>query len=158
MSKLDFTVVAHKEDTKLFGLSGQSNDKTQAKDIPALSKKYYEIAGKSRDEILPFFVVSSDYDEKSKDFRLFVGGEVECSGLEPLIIRKGIYGKATVKPKMGFMWGLSIGEVKRAFYTKWLPQSEYMPLNMEYEYHTEKSKGKDPSIDIFFAINATSIE
>ena len=53
---------------------------------------------------------------------------------------------------MGFMWGLSIGEAKRYFYKEWLPKSGFLPLNMEYEYHSEASKGKNPQIDILFAI------
>ena len=57
---------------------------------------------------------------------------------------------------MGFMWGLSIGEAKRAFYTEWLPNSDYTALNMEYEYHTEISAGKNPQIDILFSIEKRS--
>ena len=60
--------------------------------------------------------------------------------------------KVTIKPKLGFLWGLSIGEAKKAFYTKWLPASDYLAHNMEYEYHTENSKGKNPQIDIHFAV------
>ncbi|WP_278317586.1 hypothetical protein [Clostridium sporogenes] len=35
---------------------------------------------------------------------------------------------------------------------KWLPTSQYQGMNMEYEFHTEKSKDKHPTIDIIFAI------
>ena len=101
---------------------------------------------------MPFFVISKDYDERTKDFVLFIGGFLECENLETLMIPKGLYGKITIKPKMGFLWGLSIGQAKRAFYRDWLPKSDYSALNMEYEYHTEISKGKNPQIDILFAI------
>lgn len=77
---------------------------------------------------------------------------IEKGNLETFVIPGGVYGKVTVKPKMGFMWGLSIGEAKRSFYTGWLSQSDYLPLNMEYEYHTETSMGKNPQIDILFAV------
>ena len=152
MSKLDFTVVEHIEAITIFGLSQQSNDKTQANDIPALSKKYYEAIGKNSGEVIPFFVVSKDYDINTKDFRLFIGGSVENSNLEPFVIPKGLYGKVTIKPKLGFMWGLSIGEAKRAFYKQWLPKTDYLPLNMEYECHTEMSIGRNPLLDILFAV------
>ena len=104
--------------------------------------------------ISPFFVISSDYDKNTKDFQLFVGALIENTSIETFTIPKGIYGKVTIKPKMGLMWGLSIGEAKRTFYTEWLLKSDYTPLNMEYEYHTEISKGKNPQIDILFSIEA----
>jgi predicted transcriptional regulator YdeE len=156
MSKLNFTVIERNEDTSVFGLCQRSNDKTQAKDIPAVSKKYHDTVGKESGEVIPFFVISKDYNENTKDFQLFIGGTIKKDDLETFVIPKGIYGKITVKPKMGFMWGLSIGEAKRAFYTEWLPQSGYTALNMEYEYHTEISTGKDPQIDILFSVEKRS--
>jgi len=152
MSSLDFAIIENKEDVTVFGLSQKSNDKTQSKDISTISKKYYEAASKESGEVIPFFVVSKDYDESTKDFQLFVGGVIEKDNLEPFVIPKGIYGKVTIKPKLGFMWGLSIGHAKRTFYTTWLPTSDYTALNMEYEYHTEISTGKNPQIDILFSI------
>ena len=152
MGKLIFSVVESKEDKTVSGLRQKSNDKTQAKDIPALSKKYYEAVGKKSGEVIPFFVITKDYDESTKDFQLFIGGSIEYVNLETFTIPKGHYGKVTIKPKMGFLWGLSIGEAKRSFYTMWLPQSEYSPLNLEYEYHTDVSKRKSQQIDILFAI------
>ena len=140
MSKIDFTIVENTEDKTVFGLYRQSNDKKQTKDIPALSKKYYEAVNRNSGDVIPLFVVSKDYDKDTKDFQLFIGSLIVNGCLETLIIPKGLYGKVTIKPKMGFMWGLSIGEAKRAFYTDWLPKSYYTPLNMEYEYHTEISK------------------
>ena len=156
MGRLSFAVVEYNEDTPVLGLCQKSNDKTQSKDIPAISKKYYETVSKKSGEVIPFFVISKDYNESTKDFQLFVGGIIEADNLETYIIPKGIYGRVTVKPKMGFMWGLSIGEAKRTFYTEWLPTSDYTALNMEYEYHTEISKGKNPHIDIFFAMKKYS--
>ena len=50
MAKLDFKVVEHSEAIIVFVLSQQSNDKTQASDIPVLSNKYYEAIGKSSGE------------------------------------------------------------------------------------------------------------
>ncbi len=152
MRRLDLSIIEYNEDKTIFGLCQQSNDRTQAKDIPALSKRYYEAAGKHDGEVIPFFVVSSGYDTGTKDFKLFIGGETESTGLETFMIPKGLYAKVTVRPKMGFMWGMSIGEAKRTFYMEWLPKSEYASSNMEYEFHTEMSRGKKPHIDILFAI------
>ena len=103
-------------------------------------------------KVFPYFVLSRNYNELSKDFEMFVGGTIDKKGLESLIIPNGEYARITIKPKLGFLWGLAIGEAKRYFYTKWLPKSRYSALNMEYEYHTEKSDGKSPEIDIFFAV------
>ena len=152
MGKLVFSVCEIHEDRTVFGLSEQSNDKTQSKDVPSLSKRYLATVNKSQGEVIPFFVVSRDYNKDTKDFQLFVGGAIEKDNLETFIITKGIYGKVTIKPKMGFMWGLSIGEAKRAFYMEWIPKSDYTALNMEYEYHTKISTGKNPQIDILFSI------
>jgi len=145
-------VIEQKEDKIVCGLNKHSNDKTQTKDIPHLSKRYYEAVSKNSGEVLPFFVISRNYNINTKDFQLFIGGLVENNNLETFTIPKGVYGKVTIKPKMGFIWGLSIGEAKRAFYMEWLPKSEYTSLNMEYEYHSKISKGKHPQIDIYFAI------
>jgi len=153
MSKKVFTIIEIGEDIPVYGLSRKSNDKTQAKDIPALAKKYYEAVGKNSGEAIPFFVISKDYDETTRDFQLFIGGLIEYKTLETFVVPRGTYGKVTIKPKLGFLWGLSIGEAKRAFYTQWLPKSKYTTLNMEYEYHTEISKGKHPQIELLFAVH-----
>jgi len=152
MGKLDFTIIENSEDELIYGLRQKSNDKTQSKDIPTLSNKYYEVVHKGSGEVIPFFVVSKDYNESTKNFELFIGGLLEDKNLETFTIPKGLFVKVSIRPKMGFLWGLSIGEAKRAFYTEWLPKSDYSALNMEYEYHTEISNGKNPRIDILFAV------
>ena len=152
MSRFEYILLDVEDDLLVYGLWQKSSDKRQSKDIPALTAKYNCVIGKGRGEALPFFVLSKDYDEGSGEFDLFVGGKLYCDALETFTIPKGVYAKATVKPKMGLLWGLSIGEVKRDFYTAWLHGSGYTALKMEYEYHTEASIGKKPQIDILFAI------
>jgi len=71
MSKLSFSLVEISTDISVFGLSHESNDKTQAKDIPAVSQRYYAAVGKESGEVIPFFVISKGYNKISKDFRLF---------------------------------------------------------------------------------------
>ena len=143
MPKLDIEIVDISE-TKIYGFSKKSKDKTISKDINELSAKYYDII-KER-PVLPFYVLSKNYNEKTKDFEMFIGSKYENAIFEQYIIPKGKYAKIKIKPKLGFLWGLSIGEAKRYFYTKWSKNNKFKPLNMEYEYHTEKSIGKKPTI------------
>ena len=117
MSQLVFTVLEIDEDIIVFGLRQKSNDKAQSKDIPSLSKKYHAVVEKGRGEVIPFFVVSKDYDENTRDFSLFIGGMLENENLETFTIPRGLFVKTTIKPKAGFLWGLLIGRAKRAFYT-----------------------------------------
>ena len=152
MGRFEYTLLDVEDDQLVFGLWQKSSDKRQSKDIPALTERYYGIVSKGRSEVLPFFVLSKGYDEGTGEFDLFVGGKLENDALEQFTIPRGVYAKATVRPKMGLLWGLSIGQVKRDFYTVWLRGSGYAAVNMEYEHHTEASIGKKPQIDILFAV------
>lgn len=136
----------------LYGIQGSSGDKTIAKDIPTLSKRYRTILDDPSLDAFPFMVLTKNYDETIGAFDLFVGGTIENDQLEAMVLPEGTYGTITVKPKLGFMWGPAIGEAKRYFYTKWLPTSGYEAVNLEYELHTEKSVDKKPEIDILFAL------
>ena len=140
------------EQQTIYGLWHNSNDKTVSKDIKTLSKKYITTVSMTGKMVLPYFVLSKDYDAVSNNFEMFIGGNISSRNLESLMLPTGEYAKITVKPKLGFLWGASIGEAKRCFYTKWLPKSIYEALNIEYEYHTEKSIGNNPTIDLIFAI------
>jgi len=122
------------EEKSIYGLWLQSNDKAVSQDINTLSMKYYNVVSCSKGTVLPYFVLSRNYDEKTRNFEMFIGST----------------------PKLGFVWGAAIGEAKRYFYTKWLPASSYQALNLEYEYHTEVSKSKHPTVDIIFAIREKS--
>jgi predicted transcriptional regulator YdeE len=148
---INITIITQPQQV-VYGLWGKSSDKTLPKDIPALSKKYYDTVGKPSGSILPFFVISKDYNEATSKFDLFIGGDIESNRLEAYKLPEGTYGKIVVKPKFGFIWGAAIGEAKHYFYTKWLPSSEYDAVNMEYEFHTEKSVMKKPEIELLFAI------
>lgn len=149
MTDLNVEIVNLEEKT-VYGLWMKSSDKTISKDIKTVCEKYHEIAG--AEKTLPFFVLSRNYVEETKEFELFAGSTTESVNLEKLILKEGKYVKITVKPKLGFMWGLSVGEAKRYFYQKWLPSSEFKGLNLEYEYHTEKTVSKHPTPDVIFAV------
>lgn len=149
----DFEVtLEYLEQRTFFGLWQNSNDRTIAKDIKLLSEKYHRSVSIPKGEALPYVVLSRNYNEQSKDFELFIGSITDKNGLENLALPGGEYARITVTPKLGFLWGASIGEAKRYFYTRWIRENPYEALNLEYEYHTEKSKGKHREIDILFAV------
>ena len=149
--------IIYMEQQTLYGLWQKSNDKTISKDIKALSKQYHAIVSMPERKVLPYFVLSRNYNEQSRDFELFIGGVIDKGCLERYTLPAGEYAKITVKPKLGFLWGASIGEAKQYFYTKWLPASAFEALNLEYEHHTERSMEKQPTIDIIFAIRRKDI-
>lgn len=151
MSSLDVTI-EYMEQQAIYGLWQKSNDKTISKDIKALSKQYHDMVAMPEGKVLPYFVLSRNYNEQSRDFELFIGGLMDKAGLERCDLSANEYAKITVRPKLGFLWGASIGEAKQYFYTKWLPTSPFEALNVEYEYHTQRSTEKQPTIDIIFAI------
>lgn len=152
MSLLKVEITA-RETLALYGLRSPGNDKTIAAGIRRLSAAYHTVTASREGSVWPFFVLTRNYDPQTRNFELFIGSDAAACGLETLQLPAGEYAKITVRPVWGFWWGLAIGRAKRYFYTEWLPQSPYRPLNLEYEYHTaEKSTGWHPSINIFFAI------
>ncbi|MDL2327050.1 GyrI-like domain-containing protein [Ruminococcaceae bacterium OttesenSCG-928-A11] len=140
------------EAVRVCGLGGASSDRRQNVDIPELSLRFYDTAGKKKGSVLPFYVVSRDYAPETGRFKLFVGGQEEAPGLEVLELPAGRWARITVRSFMGFFWGPAIGKAKRYFYGEWLPKSGYTARNLEYEYHTEASTGRNPSIDLYFAV------
>lgn len=141
----------------LYGLWKKSNDKTVSKDIKALSKQVNAVLSRPEGKVLPYFVLSRNYKEQSGDFELFIGSVTRKDGFVELGLLGGEYAKITVKPKLGFLWGPAVGEAKRYFYKSWLPASPFKALNMEYEHHTEKSMGKQPEIDVIFAVRRKAV-
>lgn len=153
MSKLRIELASQKEQV-MFGLWMNSKDRSISSDIKILSQKYHAAFSSVEGSVLPYFVLSRNYDEQSGSFELLVGSTIEKESLETLILPAGDYAQMTVRPKLGVLWGSAIGQAKRFFYKNWLPASSYQGLNMEYELHTEKSTGKHPSIALLFAIQA----
>lgn len=136
----------------LYGLRRQSSDKTQSRDIPLLSQQFYDHIGGKPERVLPFYVVSRGYNVASGDFTLFIGDDGSNRGLEREILPAGTYARMEIRPRLGFLWGLTIGKAKRWFYTRWLPASDYEAAGLEYELHTEKATGRNPAIDLLFAV------
>ena len=140
------------EERRLYGLGQPSGDRRQRRDIPALSERFFRSVGAAPGTLLPFYVLSKDYDAGSGSFALFVGGTRPHPGLEEELLPAGIYARIEVQPRLGVLWGLSIGAAKRWFYTRWLPENCFEAVNLEYELHTTKSTGRRPSVDLLFAL------
>lgn len=152
MKNPEIKIVQTKEDKTIYGLTVATSDKNQSKDIPKLSEKFYSQSHQDVDKTFPFYVLSKDYNEQTQEFQLFIAGSKDFEGSSKIVLPKGAYAVMTIKPKFKFLWGLAIGQAKSFFYRQWLPQSQYTGLNMEYEYHTEKSVSSHPTIDLYFAI------
>lgn len=134
----------------LYGLHRPSGDRQQRRDIPDLAARFYRHLGVER--VLPFYVVSRDYDRGSGRFTLFVGDDGSNRALETELLPAGTYARLRVRPMLGFLWGPAVGAAKRWFYTGWLPKSAYEAVNLEYELHTEKTVGRHPTAELLFAL------
>ena len=152
---MDVDMLERQEKT-VYGLFQKSNQKTQAKDIPALSKRFHEILGKPSGAVLPFYVLSRGFDPETENFELFIGGEMPHPSLSDMVLPAGPYARVLVRPKLGFLWGPAIGEAKRYIYVDWIESSGYTPKRIEFEYHTEAGVGKKPSIEIYFALSSSA--
>lgn len=150
MKNYNVTIEEHVDDIKLYGLSRKSNDDSIANDIPQLTDDYHKWTTLKR--VLPLYILSKNYDEETGNFDLFIGSTSKYAGLNEITVPSGTYARITIRPKLGFLWGMAIGEAKVFFYKTWLQNSAYEAVNMEYEHHTEKSTGMFPSVDIIFAI------
>ena len=93
----------------IWGIGRQSGDQTISADIHALSAAYHSLASVPRGSVLPFFVLSRNYDGRNGSFELFVGGALEKDGLEQAFLPPGEYAGMTVRPRLGFLWGAAIG-------------------------------------------------
>lgn len=152
MKPADIHIVNISVGTTLYGLWTETSDRMIGKDIPVLSKRFYAILGAKPTEVLPFYVLSKAYDPQSKTMQLFIGGEAAAEGLTACQLPAGRYGKTVIKPFLGFLWGPAIGSKKRYLYTRWLPEHGYIPKNLDFEKHTQKSIGRGAEIDFYFGL------
>ena len=93
------------EKRTVYGLWKKSNDRTIRKDIASISRMYHEIVAVPKGKILPYFVLSQNYNAESKGFDLFVGSNIANDNLECHTIPSGNYAIITVRPKMGVLMG-----------------------------------------------------
>lgn len=137
---------------KLHGFRGESSAQTFRKDLPALSVRYHSVLQSSPGKLLPLYVVTRDHDPASGRLTLFFGGNTANEALEDIDMPAGVYARMVLRPKYGLFWGKAIEEAKRWFYGEWLPQSKFSPLNLEFEHHTDRTTGKQPTLELFFAL------
>lgn len=137
---------------ELYGVQATVCHRTLAREISTLSAQYTALSKREPRRALPFYVVSCNDSADAESFELFLGSTTPHAGLERFAPAAFPCASLTVRPKLGFLWGAAIGEAKRWFYTRWLPASEYLPLQLEYELHTEKTLGKSPSLELRFAL------
>ena len=106
----------------IYGLWQKSNDKPISRDIKALSKQYHAVVSMPEGKVLPYFVLSRNYNEQSRDFELFIGSMIDKGGLESCVLAASEYAKITVKPKLGFLWGGFYRRGKTIFLYKMVTQ------------------------------------
>lgn len=146
--------IANKKTCSFYGIWKNSNDKTISKDIQELTNQYNEKIDKKEGEVIvPFVVLSRNYQPDTRDFELFVGGTKPLEGLETIQLAGGKYATITIKPLLGWLWGPAIKKAKKYVYQKWLPNTNLEASNLEYEFHTQKTIEKSPTLDIIFSVH-----
>lgn len=140
------------EAQSFYGLWGIALDRSRQTDIDDLSRRYYQATASKAGEVLPFVVLCRQYEAQSGQCELFIGSTEPGQELASVTLASGFYAEMTIRPFLGRFWGAAIGRAKRWFYTKWLPESDYEAVNLEYEYHTQDSVGAKPFITLIFAI------
>jgi predicted transcriptional regulator YdeE len=154
-------IVTLRESIKFVGLSVKTDDKKIYKDAAKLGKDYSQFKKTHKMPNLKdpwaFVAYSRDFDEKTRSWEYIMGDVVTSldfvpEGLKGYEIEPGKYAIFTIKPKFGFLWGLEIGRMKKYVFTEWVPKSKYTATGSDFEYHDERSTGKNPSIDLYVAI------
>ena len=146
---------------KFVGLSIKTNMRNIYKDAAELGKEYtkfkesHEIPNLA--EPWAFVAYSKDFDEETKSWEYCMGDVVTNldsipQGLHGYEIPTKTYAVFPIRAKLKILWGIEIGRMKRFVFTKWLPNSNYKSTGCDFEYHDERSNGKNPSIDLFVAI------
>jgi predicted transcriptional regulator YdeE len=147
------------------GLLKKTNVKNIYKDAAMLGKDYTRF--KETHEIpnlkdpWAFVAYSKNFDEKTKSWDYIMGDVVtnfdsipeKLNGYE---IPAATYAVFPIKAKFKVLWGLEIGRMKRYIFTNWLPKSNYQSTGCDFEYHDERSTGKNPSIDLYVEIERKS--
>jgi len=156
-------IVTLKEPIKFVGLSIKTSTKKIYKDVPKLGKEFNRIKElrkiSNKKEPWAFVAVSKDYNKNTATFDYIIGDVVTSfdsipDGLQPYEIPAITYAVFPIRPKNRFVWGLTIGKTKQYIYKKWIPNSKYEPAGIidDFEYHDERSLGKNPSIELYVAI------
>jgi predicted transcriptional regulator YdeE len=143
------------------GLSIKTDMKNIYKDAAKLGKAYTNFKKMHSipniKEPWAFVAYSKDFNEETKSWEYIMGDVVTNpgsipEGLKGYEIPSGKYAVFSIKAKFKFLWGMEIGRMKRYIFTKWLPTSSYKATGSDFEYHDERSTGKNPGIDLYLAI------
>jgi predicted transcriptional regulator YdeE len=154
-------IVTLQNPIRFVGLSIKTDVKSIYKDADKLGKEYahYKKMHKipNLKEPWAFVAYSKDFNEEIKTWEYIMGDVVTNldsipEGLDGHEIPPGIYAIFPVKAKFKFLWGLEIGRMKRHIFANWLPHSIYRSNGCDFEYHDERSIAKNPSIDLYVAI------
>lgn len=154
-------IVTLKNPIKFVGLSIKTDLKNVYKDAANLGKEYAHFKAKHQIPNLiepwAFVAYSRDFDEETGSWEYIMGDVVMKldsipEGLTGYEIPPTTYAIFTIHAKLNFLWGVEIARMKRYIFNKWLPNSKYKSTGVDFEYHDDRSTGKDPSIDLFVEI------
>jgi predicted transcriptional regulator YdeE len=154
-------IVTMQNPIKFVGLSINTDAKSIYKDAGKLGKEYQQFKEMHKipnlQEPWAFVAYSKDFNEATKSWEYIMGDVVTNldsipEGLNGYEIPAMEYAIFPIKAKFKFLWGLEIGRMKRYIFTNWLPNSIYKSTGCDFEYHDERSIGKNPSIDLYVAI------
>jgi predicted transcriptional regulator YdeE len=146
---------------KFVGLSIKTDVKKIYKDADVLGKEYNNFKASKKipnlKEPWAFVAYSKDFNEQTKSWEYIMGDVVTNldsvpEGLKGYEIPTTTYAIFPIKAKFKFLWGLEIGRTKKYIYSNWLQNSKYESTGCDFEYHDERSIGKNPSIDLYVEI------
>lgn len=154
-------IITFNEPIKIVGISVDTNDKDGNRDMSQLGKDFSQVKGsiKHKKEPWQFVAVSRGISKKTGAYNYFMGDVVtsfedQPDELETYEIPQIIFAKITIKAKNRMSWGLEMIKMKKHFYSVWLPNSKYKESKTigEFEMHDERSRGKKPEMDMYFAV------
>jgi predicted transcriptional regulator YdeE len=154
-------IVTLQEPIKFVSLSVKTDVKKIYRDAAQLGKDYAQFKKTNSIPNLKdpwaFVAYSKDFDEKTRSWEYIMGDVVinldsVPEGLNGYEIPAGKYAIFTIKSKFKLLWGLEIARMKKYVFGKWLPNSQYESTGTDFEYHDQRSTGKNPSIDLYVAI------
>jgi predicted transcriptional regulator YdeE len=143
------------------GLSIETDLKNVYKDSANLGKEYSKFKAMNQipnlKEPWAFVAYSRNFDEETRSWEYIMGDVVINldsipEGLTGYEIPPTTYAIFPIHAKFKFLWGVEIARMKRYIFNKWLPNSKNKSTGCDFEYHDERSTGKNPSIDLFVEI------
>lgn len=154
-------IVTLQNSIELVGVSIKTDVKNIYKDASMLGKKYTDFKKLNKipnlKEPWAFVAYSKDFNEDTKSWEYIMGDVVTDldsvpKGLNGYKIPSSTYAIFPIKAKFKFLWGLEIARMKKYIFTNWLLNSKYESTGCDFEYHDERSTGKNPSIDLYVEI------